>query len=154
MLYNTGHLPAMEKQDCVSIHLLPRLPGERSYLMTGKEKKAVMDMRAAGGTKRYPMSRASRSLRRRCLCIGGGMTMSGGADSAGWGCRRTHVRPSTCAAMTGAAVIRRSFRVNGSSPVSARFAERDSHRTKTRNAVPAHVPARQGDHRHPCPHGF
>ena len=59
-------------------------------------------------------------------------------------------RPSdsvlTNAVMTGGIAIRASFRGNGSSLLSARFAGRVSRRTKRQNTVPEHVSTHQGDH--------
>ena len=61
-------------------------------------------------------------------------------------------RPSgsvpTIAAMTGGTAIRTSFRVNGSPPLSARFAERVSDRTSRQNTVPERVSTHQDNHNH------
>ena len=76
--------------------------------------------------------------------------MSGGAHSARRCCRRTREGPNasahTNAAMTGGTAIWTSFRVNGSPPLSAQFAGKNSHRTNRQNTVPEHVSTHQDVH--------
>ena len=78
--------------------------------------------------------------------------MSGVANSARRCCRRMRERPSvsvlTNAAMSGGTAIRASFRGNGSSLLSARYAGRASHRTNRQNTVPEHVSTNQDDRNH------
>ena len=80
------------------------------------------------------------------------MTMPEGVNSAKGCCLRMREGPSgsvlTNVAMTGGMAIGVSFRANGSPHLSARFAGRDSHRTKTQNTVPEHVSTHQDDHNH------
>ena len=76
--------------------------------------------------------------------------MSNGANNARRCYRGMRVRPSgsvpTNATMTGGTAIRGSFRANGSPPMSAQSAGRNSHRTKTQNTVPEHVSTLPDDH--------